>query len=777
MEVHKHKTVTNSKESSQNSSAGEKSEPVSIHNTNPYLTPSPWVPYPKDQLDGHSKSPAAPDKTRDDGDKPKTVQERDKEIMPAPGQPNKGGTMKASISTVVLHPTQLSQYIDIAIKATTPAENKNKRRESAQYDAPLSANGVRLQTPMLAIPSTANMGMDPPPAKRLKREKMEIDVKNVYPVESQITLATTAPLFLEPIRDARDTIALLEALAHPDHSEPMPSPMMRKKTVAEMEAEDSAAQIEEQYMLTLDERYSAATGGVAGADVDGPVGGSSFEPRFEKFKALERIKIEVANNKRTEKAAQAEAAKKQQLEQEAKEKTKQEEAKRNVEEQRANALRQHQQQQLANQQAQRQALLQRQMQQAQQQKAMQAASAHGHPQPNMGGPNGVPGMNPQQARFMQQNQIAQQAASPVPRNSTPQNMSSPMVGQNMGVPMQTSTSSMGGSPPRPGSVVPPASQMSPQMAQAMRAQTSQQSHGGTPRLPNGTPNMAHNIPMVNQTPRMTQPSPRAGQMAQAQQLNMLANQNLDPHVRAQIMQQQHQQLAQHRMRMAAAQQAMGANGSPMTPQMALQQQQLAQAQMQGNNGAMGQTPLGAQYAAQMRVMQQQHAQAAQGQNAPQNGMNFNMGMGRGAMTPQMIQQAQQQAQIQVQQQGQMGQPNAAQLKQRAMLAQITQQIYQQQLPNLLAQYPTGLPDLIKQQFMQSCQANAAMKVRAMMQQHQVKIAQQQQQQAMMGAQGQMGMSNGMGMGMGMGMQQGSPQQGQMGMNGMQQMGMQRPPGM
>lgn len=700
--------------------------------------------------------------------------------MPAPGQPNKGVAAKARISTVVLHPTQLSQYIDIAIKATTPAENTNKRRESSQYDAPLSANGVRPQTPMLAIPSTPNMAMDPPPAKRQKREKMEIDVKNVYPVESQITLAITAPLFLEPTRDARDTIALFEALSHPDHSEPMPSPMMRKKTVAEMEAEDSAAQIEEQYMLTLDERYSAAAGGAAGADVDGPVGGSSFEPRFEKFKALERIKVEVANNKRAEKAAQAEAAKKQQLEQEAKEKSKQEEVKRNVEEQRQNALRQHQQQQLANQQAQRQALLQRQMQQAQQQKAMQAASAHGHPQPNMGVPNGVPGMNPQQARFMQQNQIAQQAASPVPRNATPQNMSSPMVGQNMGVPMQTSTSSMGGSPPRPGSVVPPASQMSPQMAQAMRPQSSQQSHGGggTPRLTNGTPNMAHNIPMANQTPRMTQPSPRAGQMAQAQQLNMLANQNLDPHVRAQIMQQQQaQQFAQQRMRMVAAAQAMGASGSPMTPQMAMQQQQLAQAQMQGNNAGMGQTPLGAQYAAQMRMMQQQHAQAAaQGQNVPQNGMNFNMGMGRGAMTPQMIQQAQQQAQIQVQQQGQMGQPNPAQIKQQQMIAHISRQIYTAQLPNLLAQYPGGLPDSIKQQFMQSCQQNAVMKVRAMMQQQQqqARLAQQQQQQAMMGAQGQMGMGNGMGIGM----QQGSPQPGQMGMNGMQQMGgMQRPPGM
>lgn len=774
VEIHNHKTTTNSKESPQNSSAGEKSEPISIHNTNPYLTPSPWVPYPKDQLAGPSKPSSASDNSVGDEEKGKTAQQKDKENMPAPGQHSKGVAGKAKIMTVVLHPTQLAQYIDIAIKATTPAEGSNKRRESSQYEAPLSANGARPQTPMLTIPSAPNTGMDPPPAKRIKREKMELDVTNVYSVESQITLATCAPLFLEPTRDARDTIALLDALSHPDHSEPMPSPMMRKKTVAELEAEDSAAKIEEKYMLAGDERYSAAAGGAAGADVDGPVGGASFEPRFEKFKAIEGIKVQVAENKKREKILQAEAAKKQQLEAEAKEKTKQEEAKRLAEEAKMVQLRQAQQQHAQNARAQ-QTMLARQMQLQQQQKALQAANAHGHPQGNMAGQNAA-GMNPQQARFMQQNQIAQtQASSPVPRNSTPQNMSSPMVGQNMGIPMQTSTSSMGGSPPRPGSVVPQGAQMSPQMAQAMRAQSSQQSHGGTPRMANGTPSMPHQMPMANQTPRMTQPSPRPGQMGQAQLGNMLANQNLDPHVRQQIMQQQQQQqqVAQQRMRMAAAAQAMGANPGQagMTPQqqMALQQQ-MAQQQLQGGNTAMGQNPLGAQYAAQMRMMQAQHAAqaAAQGQNVPQNGMNLNMGMGGGAFTPQMIQQANQRAMNQAQQ-GQMAQPTP-QMVQQMKVRQMTQQIFQAQLPAVSAQYPNGIPDLAKQQLLQQSQQQAVQRLRQMMQQQAMR---QQQQQAMMGAQGQMGMN----MGMNMGMQQGSPQQGQMGMNGMQMGGMQRPPGM
>lgn len=92
--------------------------------------------------------------------------------------------------------------------------------------------------------------------------------------------------------------------------------------------------------------------------------------------------------------------------------------------------------------------------------------------------------------------------------------------------MQNSNSSMGGSPPRPGSVV---NQNHPQMggpvAHNMSAQRSQQSHAGTPRMPNATPNVQStpiNRPM-SQTPRMSQASPLQNPMAPAPNMMMTGN--------------------------------------------------------------------------------------------------------------------------------------------------------------------------------------------------------------------------------------------------------------
>lgn len=729
---------------------------MSIHNSNAYLTPSPWVPYPKDSSATNNKSTA---EKSQDAEKAKPAQ--DKENMPAPGQKN-----GPKIATVVLHPTAFSGYIDLAIKATTPADGSNKRKAD---ETPLSAIGGRPQTPMLTIPSNPTQGMDPPAAKRQKREKMELDAKNLYPVESGITFATTASLYLEPTKSVGEAIALLQALTHPDHAADVPKPKTRKKTVAEMAAEESAAAIEEQYLLTLDDRYATTTG-AATADVDGQVGGAAFEPRFEKFKAIENIKQQVQEKKRKEKMDAAEAIKKQQQEAEARDKASKDAEKR-LEEQRAAQQMRMTQQQMA-----QQAQARRQMAMAQAQKAAaQAAGAHGHPQGNMVNQN-LANMNAQQ-RFMQQQITQAQSASPVVRNATPMNMSSPMVGQNMGVPMQSTTSSMGGSPPRPGSVVPQGSQMSPLLAQAMRTQGSQQSHAGTPRMATGTPNMANMVPPVNQTPRMAQPSPRPGQMSQAQQMNLMGTMgnNIDPQIRAQIAQQQQQQ-QQLRMRQAAAAQALGAS-SPQ--QMTQQQQQLMQQQlaMQQNAPMMHQNPMAQQYAAQLRAMQAQQAnQAGQAQaGMQQNAMNFMAGQ-RQAMTPQMIQQAQQNAlQAQAQQQGQMGQAGMQRnANLQAQINRIAQQLFQAQYQMFVNQQGGQPSQAAIENFRQRCQQTAHLKVKEMINRSAQQRALQQQQ--MMNQQGQMGMVNATGMNPGM--QQGM--QGQMGMNGMNamgQMGMQRPPGM
>jgi len=351
VEVHDHKSVANARESSQTPATSDKMEPFSIHNYNNYLTPSSWVPYPKENLTILTKLGPSSDKSGEDGAKVKTTEEKDKENMPAPGQPvdaqrSKSGApaKKAKISTVVLHPTALSSYIDLTIKAATPAPTStNTRRESRQE--PMSA-GPRAQTPMIAIPSTPHLGMEPPPAKRVKREKMELDGKIIHAFESQIKLATTAPLFLDPVDSADESSRLLEALAHPEHTSAVPAPKTRKKTVAEMAAEESAAADEEKYMLILDERYSSsAPGGANPVDGDGQVAGGSFEPRFERFKTIESIKLQALENKKKEKIQQAEAAKRQQQEGEARERARLEAAKREQEEAARQRIQQQQQQQ------------------------------------------------------------------------------------------------------------------------------------------------------------------------------------------------------------------------------------------------------------------------------------------------------------------------------------------------------------------------------------------------------------------------------------------------
>jgi transcription factor SPT20 len=668
------------------------------------------VPYPK-------KNPLASAKVggTEVDVKQKSALEKDKENMPAPNQlvdsHRSKSAKKPKISTVVLHPTDLVAYTDFAIKASTPVPIPVSARRESRVDiraaTPMSASGLRPQTPMIAIPPTPHIGMEPP-AKRVRREKMELEGKTIHAFEGETILWTTAPLFLDAVDNADESAKLLEALTHPEHSSKVPSPKARKKTVAEMAAEESAAANDEQYMLILDERLSSNNGAAGAAnpgDGDGQAGSASWEPRFERFKAIESIKLQSVENKKKEKMQQAEQAKRQQQEGEAREKARQEIIKRQQEEeqhqQHQRLLHLQQQQQLRQQQqdqARRQMVQQAQQNQpglqGQQPQIPQAGVQHAHPPQNVI-PNGISG---QQRLIQQQQQFSQaQASSPVVRNATPHNPSSPMVANNLGVQMQHSNSGMGGSPPRPGSVVQQGHpQMTPAMAQAMRTQGSQNSHGGTPRLPNTTPNIPQSIPrQINQTPRMSQSSPIPAHMAQTPLMNnpqMGMQNNQMANFQLQQAHQIAQQQAQQRMRQQAAQQAMGSsppNGPQMTPQQFAMQQMH---QQQTNPGMMSGGQVSAQYVAQMRHIAQAQ-QAALQQNGNSNFMAPN------GMHPQMIQA--QQAQ-QAQQQHSQQQMNTMQ---RNVLG-ISQKFYQQGLQQLSIQYGGQIPPETMMQYKQSCNARA-----------------------------------------------------------------------
>jgi transcription factor SPT20 len=252
VQVYDHKSTTPSQNLNRVKTGPGKTILFSVHNYNQHLTPSPYLPFPMESpQNGNGNA---------DPEKAKGPEQKDKENMPAPAAPNDGQRSKSAppdkkpkISTIVLHPTSISNHADMTIKAADARSSTADARVESRQDinGPLSATVP--PTPSTAVPPTPQASMAPP-AKRQKRSKLELDSSNLHAVESQITLATTAPLVLGTVSSAAESAALLASLAHPMHSEKPPSPKTRKRTVAEMAADEALAVAQERYMLCLDER-------------------------------------------------------------------------------------------------------------------------------------------------------------------------------------------------------------------------------------------------------------------------------------------------------------------------------------------------------------------------------------------------------------------------------------------------------------------------------------------------------------------------------------------
>ncbi|KAI0154410.1 Spt20 family-domain-containing protein [Xylariaceae sp. FL1272] len=750
VQVHNHKLPAASvKDEARPSSKASSSTPCSIHNHSDYVTPSSWVPFPKREVAGGSKL-----LTNDDGE--------DKE------NPTPTATTAATVTTKVLFPTPESLLTEIKIKAGS------------------DTSAMPPPTPMSAIPPTPTTSM-PPPAKRQKRQKMELSGNEVHAFEGQVLVATMEPLNLEVPKNRDEAIALINQISDPRHSDPPPHPKTRKRTVAEKAADKALAEEEEKYMLTGDERLSS-TGG-AGQSSSGDADGSGasapqFEARFERLNTLTLIKKEHAEKRQQERERQAENERKINLQKQQQAQAAQEQAEQ-VKQAQADQTRRDEAARKATQAAQASRDHQRRVLAVQAQaQAAQAASphsppnpqvnnmpqpAHGHPAQNGAMAGGQPSSQAQ--RFAQA--VSQPAvSSPIVRQHTPQNMSSPMVGN---VPMSQTNSGMGGSPARPPSVVQTQPPMSAAMAISMSARGSQQSHpSGTPRMPNATPQMPHatpiNRPMA--TPRMTQASPPPGMMVTNSPMNpnmMMGHPNNmgqpghNPMMAAQIAAQQHQQQMQQRMMMQQqAQMRMNGQSQQMSPQM--QQQQILQQQMarqmqamQMQNGGM-MTPQ-QQHQQQQQILQQYQATLQQqtahmqgqvpGQPHPgnpnftnMNGMNMGMQqpMQQSQLTQAQVQQIQQMRlrAMQMQQQGQVQAGNMPQMPQQ-IPPQIQQQIrhrgmqiMQSNIGTVAQQYggEANMPREAVEKFKQQCVAKAHQEyIRRQLQQQSMMQQQQAQQQA------------------------------------------------
>lgn len=661
--------------------SNDNNAPFSIHNYNEHVTPSAFVPYPK-----HNQLASEQAKTEAAADGKAQSQEQEKPVENVP-QP-KGTPLKPRVFTTVLHPTARSLQAELTLLATTP-DPKAAKQATAAANAGSPAQG--------------------PPAKR---QKMMVEPQDLLECESKLIRALAPPLFLDPVDSPEAAQDLLKFLESPMHRDAPPSPKRRKRTVAELAADEALAAEEERFMLIMDERLEPTTSNGAGGTkttVDDTGGGAPFEPRFSRFKTLESIRMQHEEKAKREHEIKVkqDLAKRQQQE---------------MERERRRALEQRQAEEHAREEARRQQL------------ATQQAQAH----------------LAQQNRVMAQaNGVSQgQQSSPVVRNQTPLNASSPMPGNTMvsqpaAVPMSITSSAQAGSagsPARPPSALQHANMMSHPMA-ASRSQQGPSRHG-TPQITQGTPAMSHATPImrnVTPTQRMGHGSPNHSTMSQTPVMNqgMMAT----PQIGAGGMgltPQQQQVLLQQRQQQILAQQGQLGHGG-LTPQQISQlqanvhaqqdirshQQHLMQQQnqqqhqqqnqqhQQRNQQAYQAQLVRAQFA-QMQQAQQQAVNHQGGQQQqqqppqqqqpqpPQQNINH---QGSPQMTPQQQQQQQQQMMMAA------AQANGGQLPQNfqgANMAQRYNTFFQQRLLRLrqemasrfMAQYgpPTQYPPQVAQQY-------------------------------------------------------------------------------
>ncbi|KAL8719611.1 MAG: hypothetical protein Q9225_003412, partial [Loekoesia sp. 1 TL-2023] len=530
--------------------ANDKNTPFSIHNYNEHLTPSPFVPYPK--LTSTCDETAKPDNTKQETSK------NEKESTKDPSATQKVPAKGPRIFTTVLLPTPQSIEEEVFVWANTPDPRSNNRKQSqasAATRTPASATMPHPPTPLSAVPSTPVAG---PPNKK---QKMLLGESDVRTFQCKLTSSTTAPLFLEPVSSLQAASKLIETLTDLLHKGGLPSPKTRKRTVAELEADEAQAASEQRFMLIMDERLGNSGAGTKPSSGDGEVGAAAFEPRFERFKTIENIK---AAHREKEQQLQEQRAIAQAQQQHAN-KIKQEQAEQHklLQEKKAAEMA-HRQEQMRSYQAMQNAPQKTQSLAALQHQQQLTASQnlHGHtPTSN--------GVMPNQQHMPSNTQP--QHSSPVARNMTPQSnpRSSPLVGNvPHSVPMNVTSSGQGvtSSPARPPSA---AQHGHPVGGVAMGPTRSQQrppSRMGTPSMPSGTPGMQHGTPVMKQTtpnPRMNHGSPphamsqnpmmNANGIA-AQHINM---QHLTPEQAQQI---ERYKLQQHQYRQAFLQQQSMANG-------------------------------------------------------------------------------------------------------------------------------------------------------------------------------------------------------------------------
>ena len=519
VEVHDHKTAAaGNKDVPSNSGDLRGSKLFTLHdNSNRFITPSPYAPYPTD---------------REPASRPTSSKENINVVsgnMPAPDKPAKKAN-KPRIFTVVLHPTDLARHREIGYLTRLPVvDQKGSRRQA-------SLSSRERPTPLSAIPPTPTSASATASyvSKGAKRQRMFLEEADIHQFEGELLKTHYPSLLLEPARDFADSQAMMNELRDPLHDQKPVQKQSRKRTTAELAADEAAAAEEERIALIMDDRLPPSLSSGDGKAPD-------FQPDFARFKKFEDIKRnhEQEKQRKSEEDVLANQQRAQQRSEEDKRRQAQETAARQEQQ-----LRQQRALEASKMAQQRQT----QAQMQQQHTAVQSQS---------------PMHNAMMQQMMQQSQQAATQGphmSPAVGQHAPSN-ASPLAGGNMfttsmaGPAMAPTSSTQGpGSPPRPGSAMQAPQGMAPPMARQVSQQTSQAnlSRNSTPQLPHATPQMRNMTPQppqnhipngIQQTPVVGQQQPppppppqqqpiRAPQQINAQQMSNL--QQLPPQLQQQF---------------------------------------------------------------------------------------------------------------------------------------------------------------------------------------------------------------------------------------------------
>ncbi|QIW96233.1 hypothetical protein AMS68_001751 [Peltaster fructicola] len=666
VEVHNHRKIEEQKEGDGTASKVDDTKKLSMHNWTAHVTPSPFSSYPTDAQLEHDaqivEEAQAEDKSKTSG-----------KAVPV-------------ITTLVLHPTAQTQHEEMLILAKTPITELRKKKGA---DGVVSATSAA--TPQSALPPTPTSAG--PRAGGAATQKMALTQDELYSFQAEMMIATNPPLYLKPAKDAAEADAILDMLAHPLHSAKPPAIKERKRTTAEMAADDAQAAETERRMLIFDERLGpmARTGAGAGNSDNQAAAALGFS----RFKTIDVVK---------QKLAEAERIKKE-------EESRQVQEKRQQEEQAAQQQKLLAQKKLQESNFQEQARRQQQQLLFQRQQQQEALA-------KMNGQSQQSGMLPNHGHGLQQNfqqNTSQNQASPIVAQQTPlMPHSSPMVSQN-GFNMMANMSQGAASPPRPPSAAMP-------NGVGMVRGPSQQTHNSLTNTPlmgqGGTPSLANAVPnrQMSQTPRLGPSSPMTGTPAANSMQTPRLNGN--PITSQDIMLQQIQNMQQANANNGAGNNGQTNNGPVINPddvqfaQRMSRFHEIAQsfraqamaAQQQGNNQLYQQCMARAESArtqwTSMRSTLLQRGSLAM--NPAQGGQTPNMGhshpkqmqngqMNQAGFTAQQQQNMQaQQAQILAQQQQQ------AQLAARQQQAQRQQQfvLANQQLQALAQQHGGQIPQHI-----------------------------------------------------------------------------------